>query len=87
MTEAPDTAPISPETLKAYLETDYCVAAGSATPGIALRVGAPCEALRHFSMPGQAVQAVFITAYNPLGIDTAEADNQAAGGREQPARR
>ena len=81
MTYAPFAPPISPETLKAYLETDYCVAVAPETPGFTLRVGEVSEALARLSMPGQSMQAVFITACNPLGVDTAEADNQTAQAR------
>ena len=78
VTGAPTGHQISAETLKAYLETDYCVAPGSETPGLAMRVGEPCEALRKLYAQGQTMQAVFITACNPLGIATAEDENQAA---------
>ena len=43
-----------------------------------MRVGEPCEALLHLSMTGHRMQAIFNTAYTPLGIDAVEANNQAA---------
>lgn len=69
---------ISADTLKAYLETDYRVAATPVTPDLTLRVGERCEILGRLVMPSQPMQAVFITACNPLGIAVPEAENQAA---------
>ncbi len=71
-----DTQPISGDTLRAYLETDYWVERVPAAESFALRVGEPCEPMKQFAVPNRASGAAFITAYNPLGIATDERANQ-----------
>jgi Protein of unknown function (DUF3293) len=59
-------------TIKAYLETDYCVF--GEYPFI-LRVGIASELLANLYKHFQASCGVFVTAFNPLSIDIGEAAN------------
>ena len=63
---------IAPETIAAYLGTDFCVDAE--TPFV-MRIGAPCEALQRLYADYDCAACAFITAWNPFGEATADALN------------
>jgi len=68
---------IDPETIDAYLQTDYCVTGN--TPLI-LRVGIPNDTLAMLYKQHRTNSAMFITACNPYSRDigeTANAERQA----------
>jgi hypothetical protein len=69
---------IPPETISAYLDTDFCV--DGETPFV-VRIGAPCEALQTLYANYGCDACAFVTAFNPLGEITGDAlndDRQAA---------
>jgi sugar phosphate isomerase/epimerase len=65
---------ISPSTIKAYLDTDYCVF--GEYPFI-LRVGIASEPLAELYKQLKASCGVFVTSFNPFSIDVGEAANTA----------
>jgi hypothetical protein len=65
---------ISPWTIKAYLETDYCV---SGEYSFILRVGIASEPLAKLYKQFKASCGVFVTAFNPFSINVGEAANTA----------
>ena len=68
-------SPISDALLRAYKETRYCVSGGDEFVMQVGHVSEPAKALMtRYSAPG----AVFITAWNPFGKRSSEADNDAA---------
>ena len=65
---------IPPLTIKAYLETDYCV---SGEPPFVFRVGVANESLAGLYRQFQASSAVYVTAFNPFSQDIGEVANAA----------
>lgn len=65
---------ISPLTIKAYQETDYCVFGESP---FVLRVGVANKTLAKLYKRHRTDCGAFVTACNPFGIDAGEAANHA----------
>ena len=65
---------IDQATIKAYLETDYCV---SGEPPFVLRVGITSEPLAKLYRRSKIDSGVFVTACNPFSVDIGEAANTA----------
>jgi hypothetical protein len=63
---------ISPQTIKAYLETDYCVFGD--TPFV-LKVGMASESLAKLYERFKVNCGAFVTACNPFSINAGEAEN------------
>lgn len=58
---------ITPEKIAAYKSTDYCV--GQAATDFNLRIGIPSEGLKRIYHATDQNSAIFITAFNPYGIE------------------
>lgn len=67
---------ISLEKILAYRETNYRV--GTAPTSFILRIGTHSSDLELYYLANQVTCALFITAFNPLGIVTDTASNEAA---------
>jgi hypothetical protein len=67
----PDTA-IPPDTIAAYLATDFWV---DGEAPFVMRIGAPCEALQTLYASYGCQACAFITAFNPLGEITDDSVN------------
>jgi hypothetical protein len=65
---------ISPLTIKAYLETDYCI---SGEYPFVLRVGVANEPLAKLFKQLKKNCGVYVTAFNPFSIDSGESANAA----------
>jgi hypothetical protein len=63
---------ISPQTIKAYLETEYCVFGDSP---FVLKVGMASESLAKLYERFKVNCGAFVTACNPFSIDVGEAAN------------
>ncbi len=81
----PDSA-IPPETIRAYMGTDFCV---DAEAPFVIHIGEPCEALAPIYAANKVQSCAFISACNPLGAlagDTLNEARQAAFARMLDAR-
>ena len=65
---------IPPETIRAYMSTDFCV---DGEAPFVMRIGEACEALAPIYAAGNHASCAFISACNPLGAAAGDALNQA----------
>jgi len=65
---------IAPETVQAYLQTDYRVLAD---PGFVLRIGEPCASLLNAHQQHEVSCSAFLTACNPFSQPTNAPTNSA----------